>query len=114
MKVLKDCELMDKTSKKIVAIIQARIASTRLPGKVLMKVDGIPLLDIMMSRVKRSNIIDKVVIATSNLTNDNQIICDPGTSNIVSECHIHHIPIYGAMRIQIPLLIRFAQTSLIR
>ena len=38
--------------------------------------------------------ITKLFIGTQALTNDNYIICDPGTSNIVSECHIHEIPIY--------------------
>ena len=38
--------------------------------------------------------ITKLFIGTQSLTNDNHIICDPGTSNIVSECHIHEIPIY--------------------
>jgi len=38
--------------------------------------------------------ITKLFIGTQALTNDNSLICDPGTSNIVSECHIHEIPIY--------------------
>jgi len=38
--------------------------------------------------------ITKLFIGTQALTNDNHIICDPGTSNIVSECHIHEIPIF--------------------
>ena len=37
--------------------------------------------------------ISKLFIGTQALTNDNYLICDPGTSNIVSECHIHNIPI---------------------
>ena len=37
--------------------------------------------------------ITKLFLGTQALTNDNRIICDPGTSNIVSECHIHKIPI---------------------
>ena len=38
--------------------------------------------------------ITKLIIGTQALTNDNFLICDPGTSNIVSECHIHDIPIF--------------------
>ena len=38
--------------------------------------------------------ITKLFIGTQALTEDNRIICDPGTSNIVSECHLHDIPIY--------------------
>jgi len=37
--------------------------------------------------------ITKLIIGTQALANDNFLICDPGTSNIVSECHIHKIPI---------------------
>ena len=64
---------MNINSKKIVAIIQARMGSTRLPGKVLMDVNDIPLLEIMLSRVTKSKLLDQVIIATSNHSNDNQI-----------------------------------------
>jgi len=64
---------MGNGSNKVVTIIQARMGSTRLPGKVLMEVDGVPLLEIMLSRVKKSKLIDKIIIATSILSNDNQI-----------------------------------------
>ena len=37
--------------------------------------------------------ITKLFIGAQALTNDNYLICDPGTSNVVSECHIHNIPI---------------------
>ena len=37
--------------------------------------------------------ITKLFIGTQALTNDNHIVCDPGTSNIVSECHLHKVPI---------------------
>ena len=37
--------------------------------------------------------ITKLFIGTQALTNDNYIVCDSGTSNIVSECHIHKVPI---------------------
>jgi len=37
--------------------------------------------------------ITKLFMGTQALTNDNFLVCDPGTSNIVSECHIHKIPI---------------------
>ena len=37
--------------------------------------------------------ITKLFIGTQALTNDNYLICDPGTSNVISECHIHNIPI---------------------
>ena len=37
--------------------------------------------------------LTKLFLGTQALTNDQHIVCDPGTSNIVSECHIHKVPI---------------------
>ena len=51
---------MSKSEKNIVAIIQARMGATRLPGKVMMEIDGISLLKIMLSRVMKSKLLDKV------------------------------------------------------
>ena len=60
--------------KNNVAIIQARMSSKRLPGKVLMEVDGVPLLEIMLSRVKKSKKVNNIVIATTGSRQDNDII----------------------------------------
>lgn len=57
----------------IAAIIQARMGSTRLPGKVLNKVNGVPLLKIMLQGVAAARTLDKVVVATSILEADNPI-----------------------------------------
>jgi spore coat polysaccharide biosynthesis protein SpsF len=57
----------------VVAIIQARMGSTRLPGKVLIEVDGKPLLAYQLDRVLKSKKLDKVIIATSILEKDNEI-----------------------------------------
>lgn len=50
------------------------MGSTRLPGKVLMEIDGVPLLGIMLERVKKSKLIDKVIIATSDQCKDDKIV----------------------------------------
>ena len=55
------------------AIIQARMSSTRLPGKVLMEVNGRPLLLYMIERLKGSETIAKVVVATSSDESDNPL-----------------------------------------
>ena len=58
----------------IVAIIQARMGSTRLPGKVLKKVNEYSLLEYMVERVENSFYVDKVVIATSTKKRDKIIV----------------------------------------
>lgn len=50
---------------RIIASIEARLGSTRLPGKVLKEIMGRPMLELMVERVKRSKYIDEIVIATS-------------------------------------------------
>jgi len=59
---------------KIVAIIQARMGSTRLPGKVLMDVEGKPVLQHVIERVKEVKRIDKIIILTTRDNNNNVII----------------------------------------
>ena len=63
-----------KKQKKIFATIQARMGSTRLPGKVLKKIDGIPLLEYQIKRIKKSKTIDNVIIATTKKKEDDKII----------------------------------------
>ena len=50
---------------KIVAIIQARMSSSRLPGKVLMNLSGEPVLGHIVNRLKTSKYIHQIVVATS-------------------------------------------------
>jgi glutamate-1-semialdehyde aminotransferase/spore coat polysaccharide biosynthesis protein SpsF (cytidylyltransferase family) len=49
----------------ILAIVQARMGSTRLPGKVLKEVCGKSLIEILLKRLSRSKKIDKIILATS-------------------------------------------------
>lgn len=62
----------------IAAIIQARMESTRLPGKVMMDICGKPVLWHVVSRVSQSACIDKIIVATSTEHYDNVIkdFCD--------------------------------------
>ena len=48
-----------------VAIIQARMSSSRLPGKVLMPLVGIPVLGHVVERLSYCRMIDNIVVATS-------------------------------------------------
>ena len=57
--------------KKTIAIIQARMGSTRLPGKVMAKVDGDYLICKMIDRVRLSNFLDEIWVAcTKNPLDD--------------------------------------------
>ena len=56
-----------------VAIIQARMASSRLPAKVLRDIAGKPMIVRVVERVKRANTIDRVVIATTTDPSDDPI-----------------------------------------
>jgi len=59
--------------RRIVASIQARMNSSRLPGKVMKMVVDKPLLQHQIERVKRSKLLDGIVIATSQ-AKDNDVI----------------------------------------
>jgi len=59
--------------KKIVAIIQARMGSSRLPNKVLTNINGTPLLEIILRRLERSKYIDSICIATTENDGDDRI-----------------------------------------
>ncbi len=63
---------------KVVATIEARMTSSRLPGKVLMTSCGRPILQLMLERVRRSTMIDDVIVATTTNYQDDPIIdlCD--------------------------------------
>jgi spore coat polysaccharide biosynthesis protein SpsF len=58
---------------KIVVIIQARMGSTRLPGKVLRKIEDKTVLGHIVDFLKNAKNIDKIIIATTNLPEDNEI-----------------------------------------
>ncbi|MBI1829452.1 MAG: glycosyltransferase family protein [Thaumarchaeota archaeon] len=58
----------------IKAIIQARMGSTRLPGKVMMLVKNKPLLYYVINQVKHSTKLSEVIVATTELKEDDQIV----------------------------------------
>lgn len=57
----------------ILALIQARMGSTRLPGKVLKNINHQSILENLMERVKPSKLVDQFVIVTSNNPEDDAI-----------------------------------------
>lgn len=57
-----------------VAIVQARMGSTRFPGKMLAPLGGRPLLEWVLRRVKSARLLDAVVLATTDLPRDRPLV----------------------------------------
>ena len=60
--------------KRIVAIIQARMGSTRLPGKVMADLCGMPMLAVLLHRLKMVHELDEIVVATTNRADDDPLV----------------------------------------
>ena len=65
---------------RILAIIQARMSSSRLPGKVLLDIAGQPMLVRVVERVWRAETVDEVVVATTS---------DPSDDAVEALCKAH-------------------------
>jgi len=50
---------------KVVALVQARMGSTRLPNKVMKPIDGIPLIELLLSRLSQAQEVNQIVVTTS-------------------------------------------------
>jgi len=59
---------------RVVAIIQARMGSTRLPGKVLLDLAGEPMLGRVVNRSRRAAMLEEVVVATTTKPADEAIV----------------------------------------
>lgn len=70
---------------KVVAIIQARMGSTRLPRKVMLDVGGLPMLTRVVSRTQRATTVHEVIVATTVESVD---------KDIVDLCKINNWPYY--------------------
>jgi glutamate-1-semialdehyde 2,1-aminomutase len=53
---------------KIAAIVQARMGSSRLPGKVMKSIQDMPMIEILIKRLSKSKLVHQIIVATS--TND--------------------------------------------
>ena len=59
---------------KIVGVIQARMGSTRLPGKMMMDLCGYPVLQWVIERCKRASTLDEIALATTTNPEDDCLI----------------------------------------
>ena len=93
-------DLMDKP--RIVAIIQARMNSSRLPGKVLREISGKPMLMHVINRAQRASAVDDIMVATTTDESDNAI---------ESLCVQHGVQVYRGS--QFDVLDRYYQAALL-
>lgn len=70
---------------RTVAIIQARMGSSRLPGKVLQDIGGKPMLQWVVTRTRRAAQVHQVMVATTD---------DPTDDRIADFCAEHSVPCY--------------------
>ncbi len=62
-----------KRNPRIVGILQSRTGSTRLPGKVLARICGQPMVSIILDRLSDSKTLDTLVLATTLLETDDEL-----------------------------------------
>ena len=58
---------------KTLAIVQARMGSTRFPNKVMRPINGVPLIELLLHRLSLAKLIDHIMVATSTATGDKQL-----------------------------------------
>lgn len=88
-----------------VAVVQARMGSTRLPGKVLMDLAGEPLLARTVERTRRAATLDEVVVATTTAPADDTLVdfcaargwpCERGDEHDLLDRYYHAARAHGA------------------
>jgi len=91
---------MNRKNIKIVAIIQARMGSSRLPGKVLINIAGKAMLAHVFERISRSNLVNEIVVATTD---------DPADDRIARFCNENRMLYFRGS--QFDVLDRYYQTA---
>ncbi len=65
---------MELKNMKTTIIIQARMSSSRLPGKILKKIKNISIIELIVKRLEKSKLIDDIVVATSKIKENKPLI----------------------------------------
>jgi spore coat polysaccharide biosynthesis protein SpsF len=60
--------------KKIVCLVQARMNSTRLPGKILTEINGIPMINLQINILKTLSLLDEIVVITTKNSSDDVLV----------------------------------------
>ena len=83
---------------KIIALVQARMGSTRLPNKVMKPIDGTPMIELLLTRLSKAKELDQIVVATSIDPRNKPLIdyvqklgycCEQGSENDVLDRFLH-------------------------
>lgn len=83
---------------KVVALVQARMGSTRLPNKVMKLVGGVPMIELLLVRLSRATEVDQIVVATSTDVRNQPLVsylqargyaCEQGSENDVLDRFVH-------------------------
>ena len=90
---------------KIVALVQARMGSTRLPNKVMKLIGGIPMIELLLERLSKSNELDQIVVATSVDKRNQPLVshirklgyaCEQGSENDVLDRYVEAAKAHNA------------------
>ncbi len=82
---------------KIIALVQARMGSTRMPNKVMKRINGIPMIELLLARLSRSKELDQIIVATTMSERDLCLIdhvnqlgysCEQGSENDVLDRYV--------------------------
>ena len=82
---------------KVLAIVQARMGSTRLPNKVMKPIGGVPMIELLLKRLTKSEELDQIVVATSIDSRNLPLVehvqrlgfaCERGSENDVLERYV--------------------------
>ena len=90
---------------KTIALIQARMGSTRLPNKVMKKMCGVPMIELLLTRLSGSEELDQIIVATSRDPRNGELVehvralgyyCEQGSENDVLERFFEAAQKHGA------------------
>ena len=95
---------------KVVAIVQARMGSTRLPNKVMMPINGMPMIEVLLARLAKSAQINHIVLATSTDKRNTPLVEHVEklgyTCVIVSESDLLNRYLLAAQKVQAEVVVR--------
>jgi glutamate-1-semialdehyde 2,1-aminomutase len=89
----------------VVAVVQARMGSSRLPGKVLRQIGGTPMIGLLLERLSLATRVDKIVVATSEHPNNAPLVeyvqgmgiaCETGSEDDVLDRYVRAARIHKA------------------